>query len=380
MKESRIFNIIVVVLIFGIVMILTMLTYDVITNAKVEENRNENIIANVNNENTITNNESQTKNVVNEIKVNPTITENTKNDVNPNIQKHSIISKYYYSQLNEFGKTIYDGLEKNKSKLIDGNVMIDYGDKFNTLLHTENGKDKLAEAFQSAWNAFSYDNVDLFYIDISKLNLINEEKTVGEITTYTTKIGAGQNENYYQASFKNKQEVEQAQKYIDNIVQQIVEQTKGVDDYNKIESIHNWMISYIEYETNKENNNKNIYNLYGTLVDRKAVCEGYARTFKYLMDSVDIPCVLVTGKGINSARESEDHAWNYVKIRETWYGIDVTWDDPIVSNGGNVSEEAKHKYFLKGSEEFLKTHKENGKISENSITFEYPKLSNNNYK
>ena len=39
---------------------------------------------------------------------------------------------------------------------------------FNTLLNTEKGDKTLYTAFQSAWNAFSYDECDLFYIDIKR--------------------------------------------------------------------------------------------------------------------------------------------------------------------------------------------------------------------
>lgn len=57
------------------------------------------------------------------------------------------------------------------------------------------------------------------------------------------------------------------------------------------------------------------------------VCEGYARAFNVLCDRVGIPCVLVEGDG-NGA----PHMWNYVQIGESWYAVDVTFNDPADLN------------------------------------------------
>lgn len=54
------------------------------------------------------------------------------------------------------------------------------------------------------------------------------------------------------------------------------------------------------------------------------VCEGYARAFKVLCDQVGIPCVLVEGY-----TDSTDHMWNNVQLDGNWYGVDVTWNDPV---------------------------------------------------
>ena len=71
--------------------------------------------------------------------------------------------------------------------------------------------------------------------------------------------------------------------------------------------------------------------------------------------------------------------WNYVRINEKWYAIDVTWDDPIIADGGTLTEEMRYKYFLKGSNEFLTNHKENGSVTENSTQFIFPVLEKENY-
>ena len=76
---------------------------------------------------------------------------------------------------------------------------------------------------------------------------------------------------------------------------------------------------------------------------------------------------------------TESHAWNYVKIDEKWYAVDVTWNDPIIKGGAKPTNELKYEYLLKGSEKFFKNHTEDGYLSENSIKFVVPTLEKKDY-
>ena len=80
------------------------------------------------------------------------------------------------------------------------------------------------------------------------------------------------------------------------------------------------------------------------------VCEGYARALKVLCDRVGIPCVLVDGYAKTSlAAAGEAHMWNYVQLDDLWYGIDVTWNDPLGGAPGAVSGMESEDWFLHGS-------------------------------
>lgn len=72
---------------------------------------------------------------------------------NPNdeyiIQTDDFATTYYYSQLNETGKAIYDGLKNNKNNLVSGNYIIDYGTKFNTLLNSEGRRRGIRQSLSS---------------------------------------------------------------------------------------------------------------------------------------------------------------------------------------------------------------------------------------
>jgi transglutaminase/protease-like cytokinesis protein 3 len=105
--------------------------------------------------------------------------------------------------------------------------------------------------------------------------------------------------------------------------------------------VHDYLVETIDYDSSLSKDN--IYNIFGALISKECVCEGYAKSFKYLMDGLNIPCTMVIGKARNSSGNTESHAWNYVKIDEKWYAIDVTWDDPVVIGIGNLDRTRKYK-------------------------------------
>lgn len=57
---------------------------------------------------------------------------------------------------------------------------------------------------------------------------------------------------------------------------------------------------------------------YGALVERKAFCMGYARTFAMCMDRLHIPCTF---------EQTDEHIWNRVKIKGKWLVVDTTYND-----------------------------------------------------
>lgn len=285
-------------------------------------------------------------------------------------------SNYYYKQLSDTAKKIYDELKNHKEDMKSGTYEIDFGTEFNNILNTEDGEEILNEEYQSAWNAFSYDNVDLFYLDISKISMTIEARTEGGTTTYYVKIGPGDYSSYLNSTFANKQEIEDAEEYIIDIRRQVMDILGPYDNAMKIKVVNEWMIDNLSYEDREGNNNK--YNLYGAIVETKVVCEGYARMFKYIMNGLDIPSILVSGTATNSDGQTELHAWNYVELNGQWYAIDVTWNDPVVIGEGELTDSQKSKYLLKGKS-FLNDHEEDGMISENSMEFTFPTLNNADY-
>ena len=286
------------------------------------------------------------------------------------------VNKYFYNQLDETSKTIYKALESNKENMKSGTYRIDFGDSFSDILNSENGQDELGDYYQSAIEAYTYDNPDVFYLSPNKMYLNVETTTSASNITYNVYINCGNENNYFADEFTSQEQVENAIEKVE-YVKDILLRRKTGDDYEDIKMVHDYLVDNIEYDTSISADN--IYDVYGALVNRVAVCEGYARSFKYILDEMGIPCVLVIGTGTNSRGEIERHAWNYVELQGNWYAVDCTWDDPIIVGSGSVSKSSKYKYFLKGSSEFYSDHTPSGQFTPGGKEFSYPTLSTNSF-
>lgn len=195
-------------------------------------------------------------------------------------------------------------------------------------------------------------------------------------TTYNVYIDNGEATSYLVDEFASKERVDEATNKVENVKNSIISKKTG-NTYNDIKMVHDYLVDNIEYDTSISKSN--IYDVYGALINRVCVCEGYARAFKYIMDDMQIPCVLVIGKATNSKGETENHAWNYVNLNGSWYAIDTTWDDPVVLNGGKASYSSRYKYFLKGASTMNADHTPSGQFTENGKVFNYPTLSESDY-
>ena len=281
----------------------------------------------------------------------------------------------YYEQLNDVAKKMYTKLYNNKENLKTGTYTVEFGNDFSSMLDGENGAQNLELSFQAALNALIYDKPEMFYIDITKMYLYTETTTFVMKKSYKVSIGPENGGTYLADGFDNKEQVNQAINQIDKKIEDLSFSISG-SDYNKIKMIHNYLVDNISYD--QTISKPNIYNIYGALINGECVCEGYAKSFKYIMDKLGIDSIFIFGTAINSKGEQENHAWNYVKLSGKMYAVDTTWDDPIIIGGGILNDSLRYKYFLKGSNEFNSDHTEDGKALD-GIAFTYPRLSANNY-
>ena len=114
--------------------------------------------------------------------------------------------------------------------------------------------------------------------------------------------------------------------------------TTGLSDVEIALAYHDYLATDVTYDYENylsSSLSSDDYNIYGTLVKKKAVCQGYALTFMYLMKRQNVVCGYVSSNAAN-------HAWNVVYLNNQWYHMDATWDDPVWDNLGRV----KHTYFM----------------------------------
>ena len=287
-------------------------------------------------------------------------------------------NRYFYNQLDDSSKMIYDKLYENRENLKTGTYKIDFGNVFQAMLSQSNGEQELKKQYQSAIEALTYENPEIFYLNATNM-FINIEKTT-KLTSvkYNVYIDNGNKVNYLADGFKGKDDIDAYQVKIEKVRDYIVEKVKDKSDYEKIKLIHDYLRDTIEYDSTVSKDN--IYDIYGALILRKCVCEGYAKSFQYLMNELGIDNVIVIGTGTNSSGKTENHAWNYVLLDNNWYAVDVTWDDPILFGDGVLPEKSKYKYFLKGSNTMNQNHVVSGKFTDGGQEFTYPTLNIKDYE
>lgn len=124
-----------------------------------------------------------------------------------------------------------------------------------------------------------------------------------------------------------------------------------MSDYEKVKIIHDYIVNSTKYDRRYMNNEKvpeESHTVYGVLHEGIALCGGYAKTMKYLLDAINIESMVIIGKA-----GSDNHAWNIVNIDGYYYHIDTTWDDPITEDGSHV---LSYDYFNLKDEDIEKTH------------------------
>lgn len=111
-------------------------------------------------------------------------------------------------------------------------------------------------------------------------------------------------------------------------------------DYDKALAVHDYLVEYTEYNVAAVNMGKGLWSTaYGCLIERSAVCQGYAQAFQILTNRLGLECGICSGDA-----KGEPHAWNYIKLNQQYYWVDVTWDDPVSDN--DHLDWIHHGYFL----------------------------------
>ena len=288
-------------------------------------------------------------------------------------ERQSNINKFYYNNLDNYSKLIYEALENKKDSLKTGNAAINISNKLGEAIENGNSMEAI---FSVAINAFEYDNPDIFYIDPSKMILYYEKNYLGNYKIYIK--NDEQYSNYLINGFDGEENVQRAQNEINQVTAQIEAGLNSInDDYNRILYIHDWLTENVKYDETISRVNKDT--IYGALVEKEVVCGGYAKAFAYLLERANIKSIIIQGIGTNDNGQ-ENHAWNYAYLNNKWYGVDCTWDDPIiVGDAGNNSNQKYYNYFLKGQNVLNKSHKPFDTFYGTDLKINYPQLSLEDY-
>ena len=111
----------------------------------------------------------------------------------------------------------------------------------------------------------------------------------------------------------------------------------SMSNEDKIKEAHNYIINNSKYDSDRSDNNIVRYKsdtAYGTLLEGYSLCGGYTDAMELFLEDMEIKSYKIS---------SENHVWNAVNLNNSWYHLDLTWDDPITTDGSNILE---YNFFL----------------------------------
>lgn len=104
----------------------------------------------------------------------------------------------------------------------------------------------------------------------------------------------------------------------------VVSQTEGMSEFETERFLHDYMVEWCTYN---KTTTIHSHSPYGFFLEQKAKCGGYARTFMLLLSAAGIESHCILGTSRDEFKGSVGHVWNLVKIGDSYYYADVTWDD-----------------------------------------------------
>lgn len=150
---------------------------------------------------------------------------------------------------------------------------------------------------------------------------------------------------YIEKSYSNS-EIKKIDEKIDYIEKNVLN-----SNYSSLENIklaHNYIINNSIYDTNRSDQNVIYYKsdlAYGPLIEGYGICGGYTDAMELILERLGIKSYKIS---------SDNHVWNAVNLDNNWYHLDLTWDDPVVSDGSQILD---HSFFLIETDKLLEIEK-----------------------
>ncbi len=189
-------------------------------------------------------------------------------------------------------------------------------------------------------------SLDGFFGHVSTYTVLR--RVNAEVLLVSFDLEVSDNYYVYQKLVHNKEiENNQPAELLALKVQEVINECQAETDYEKVVKYHDYVVSHTEYGFLTGEDERLSYTAAGALLRGKAVCNGYAEALELLLLCSGVETQMVVG-----TTDEGNHAWNMVKLEDSWYHIDATWDDPLPDTG----EDILHVYVNVSDEVMGKTH------------------------
>ncbi len=142
------------------------------------------------------------------------------------------------------------------------------------------------------------------------------------------------------------EDIEIINQKIDTLLPELIQVGASVED--NIRRIHDYIINHSIYDSNRSDHQIINYKsdiAYGPLIEGYGLCGGYTDAMELFLEKLGVKSYKVS---------SSNHVWNAIYLNQSWYHIDLTWDDPVTSTQENVLD---HSFFLITTQQLLQLEK-----------------------
>lgn len=187
--------------------------------------------------------------------------------------------------------------------------------------------------------------------------LANDQNTLSDINNYVHPFnGFSHIETAYDSTGKvtisilhtySPEQIHDINLAVDTIYETLYDENDTIE--NNLKIFHDYIIDHAKYDEARAEHGDTTYHsdmAYGPLFEGYGICSGYTDLMQLILERMGI---------VNYRVSSDIHIWNALKIDDTWYNLDLTWDDPVTTDG---SDSLLYDFFLIDTDKMLSLDKE----------------------